>query len=105
MRVRSGATRSITSCSTASLAVMETLRRTASSAQRALRPRSSAMARARAAASFTTFASMTSSVSPPPPMPTGCAAPMFVPGAMAATFAARVMNMPADAARAPDGVT
>ena len=36
---------------------------------------------------------------------TGCAAPMLVPGAMAATSAATVMRNPADAARAPDGPT
>src|SRR5262245_26714705 len=36
---------------------------------------------------------------------TGCAAPMFVPGAMAATSATIVMRKPADAARAPEGPT
>ena len=36
---------------------------------------------------------------------TGWAAPMFVAGAMAATFPAIVMNVPADAARAPAGAT
>ena len=36
---------------------------------------------------------------------TGWAAPMWVPGAMAATSAASVMRNPADAARAPDGAT
>ena len=35
--------------------------------------------------------------------PTGVAAPMFVPGAIVATCAARVMNVPALAARAPAG--
>ena len=35
----------------------------------------------------------------------GDAAPMFVPGAITATCAARVMNVPALAARAPDGAT
>src|SRR5262245_24504784 len=40
------------------------------------------------------------------PLPaTGCAAPRFVPGAMAATSAAIVRTKPADAARAPDGAT
>ena len=37
--------------------------------------------------------------------PTGVAAPMFVPGAIIATWLASVMNVPALAARAPDGVT
>jgi len=36
---------------------------------------------------------------------TGLAEPMFVPGAMAATWAARVMNAPALAARLPLGAT
>ena len=40
-----------------------------------------------------------------PPPPTGVAAPMFVPGAISATCPASVMNVPALAARAPDGVT
>ena len=40
------------------------------------------------------------------PLPsTGCAAPMCVPGAMAATSAAMVRMNPAEAARAPDGAT
>ena len=38
-------------------------------------------------------------------MATGCAAPMFVAGAMAATCAAIVMKTPAEAARAPVGAT
>ena len=36
---------------------------------------------------------------------TGCAAPMFVAGAIAAMFPAMVMNVPAEAARAPWGAT
>ena len=40
-----------------------------------------------------------------PPSSTGCAAPIVVPGAIAATFAASVMKVPADAALAPDGAT
>ena len=36
---------------------------------------------------------------------TGCAAPIVVPGAIAATFAASVMKVPAEAALAPDGAT
>ena len=40
------------------------------------------------------------------PLPaTGCAAPMCVPGAIAATSAAIVIRKPADAARFPDGPT
>src|SRR5205085_5749684 len=41
----------------------------------------------------------------PPPMLTGCADPMLVPGAITATSAASVMYIPADAARAPEGET
>ena len=40
----------------------------------------------------------------PMPMETGWAAPMLVPGAMAATFAAMVTKTPAEAARAPSGI-
>src|SRR5712691_11904875 len=43
---------------------------------------------------------MSPSMSLPSP-DTGCAAPMLVPGAIAATWAARVINVPAEAARAP----
>jgi hypothetical protein len=38
-----------------------------------------------------------------PPPDTGCAAPIWVPGAIAAMSAAIVMMNPAEAARAPDG--
>ena len=41
----------------------------------------------------------------PPELSTGWAAPMFVAGAIAATVPAIVMNVPADAARAPEGAT
>ena len=41
----------------------------------------------------------------PPELSTGCAAPMFVAGAIAAMVPAIVMNVPAEAARAPDGAT
>jgi len=51
-----------------------------------------------AAASFVTF-----SFSMAPETPTGCAAPISVPGAIAFTGQASMMNVPADAARAPDG--
>jgi uncharacterized membrane protein len=43
-------------------------------------------------------------MSPPSPE-TGVAAPMLVPGAIAAMLAATVMNTPADPARDPDGYT
>jgi hypothetical protein len=52
------------------------------------------------AAFFDAVASITS------PLPeTGCAAPMWVPGAMAATSAAMARMKPAEAARAPAGPT
>ena len=57
-----------------------------------------------AAASFSALARRSPSMSPPDPL-TGCAAPMFVVGAIAATWPARVMKVPADAARAPGGET
>jgi len=38
-------------------------------------------------------------------MPTGCAAPMLLEGAIAAMCAASVMNTPAEPARAPGGPT
>ena len=41
----------------------------------------------------------------PPVLLTGAAAPMFVAGAMYARCAASVMNVPALAARAPEGAT
>jgi hypothetical protein len=40
-----------------------------------------------------------------PETPTGCAAPTFVPGAMAATGQESRMNVPAEAAREPEGAT
>ncbi len=42
---------------------------------------------------------------PPPPSATGCAAPMLVVGAIAATSAANVMKQPALPAHAPGGDT
>src|SRR5213594_2524672 len=69
----------------------------------ALRPRSMAIVRMNAAASFSTLRML--SLSMPPPTDTGWAAPMFVAGAMAATWAAMVMKTPAEAARAPVGPT
>ena len=62
----------------------------------------SASVRAYAAMSSAAFFAVVSSIPPPPP-DTGCAAPMCVPGAIAATSAAIVMMNPADAARLPDG--
>ncbi len=50
-----------------------------------------------------TFFDITSSIWPMPA--TGCAAPMLVPGAIAATSAAIVITNPAEAARAPEGPT
>ena len=97
------ATRSTILSLTASRSVAETDERTAFSAHSALRPRSVAMVRAKAAASFSTF--LIISLSPPPPTATGCAAPMFVAGAITATCAAIVMKTPAEAARAPPGAT
>ena len=96
------ATRSTILSFTASRSVADTDDRTAFSAHSALRPRSVAMVRAKAAASFSIFLTISLSGVPPPTV-TGCAAPMFVAGAIAATCAAMVMNTPADAARAPVG--
>ena len=50
------------------------------------------------------FFELVSSIVAPPP-DTGWAAPMWVPGAIAATSAAIVMMNPADAARPPEGPT
>ena len=88
----------------ASCSVADTLARTAFSAHSWFRPRSRATLRMKAAASFSTFRDMSLSMLPPPAA-TGCAAPMLVAGAMAATWAAIVMKAPADAARAPVGAT
>ena len=101
---RESATRSITFSFSASRSVTATAWRTAFSAQSALRPRSIATVRMKAAASFSTFFIIVLSA-PPPPTDTGDAAPMLVAGAMAATCPAIVMNTPADAARAPVGAT
>jgi hypothetical protein len=63
-----------------------------------LRPVRSASERANAAASLVTFSSWIA-----PLTPTGWAAPMLVPGAIALTGQASITNIPADAALAPDG--
>ena len=72
--------------------------RTAFSAQSAFRCHWSASERMNAAASFVTLP-----CSMAPATPTGWAAPMFVPGAMALIGQANMMKVPADAARAPGG--
>src|SRR5881397_1784497 len=97
------AMKSTTFSRTASRSVTDTDWRTAFSPQSAVRPRSTAMVRMKAAASFSTLRML--SLSTPPPTATGCAAPMLVAGAIAATLAAIVMNTPAEAARAPVGPT
>ena len=88
----------------ASLSVKARLSRTACSARVTFRWRASARDRTYAAVSDATFFAIVSSIFCPSPE-TGCAAPMCVPGAMAATSAAIVSTNPADAARAPDGAT
>ena len=88
---------------------METLSLTAFSAQSTLRERRSAIPCTNAAVSFSIFLSIVSTSEffspPPPPMPTGCAAPMLEDGAIAATCAASVTKTPAEPARAPGGPT
>ena len=92
------AMRSTTRRRRASSALTLTALRTARSAQSALRFQCSASDRIDAAASLVTFfCSIT------PDTPTGWAAPMFVPGAIALRGHASMMNVPADAARAPAG--
>ncbi len=78
--------------------------RTADSAQSALRLCASARPRISATRSLVIFEASVSGRSSPPE-PTTDAAPIVVCGAMAATSPARVMNVAADAAWAPDGVT
>ena len=100
----SSAVRSMTLRSTASEPVTETDSRTACSAHSALRPRTSAIPRMSAAASFVIFALRSPSMSSPLPE-TGCAAPIWVLGAIAAMCPAIVIKVPAEAARAPAGPT
>ena len=57
-----------------------------------------------AIASFLTFSPSVPPMSVPSPL-IGDAAPMLVPGAMRAMFAASVMNVPALAAKPPAGAT
>ena len=61
--------------------------RTALSASCTLRPRLEVNERMKAAASFSIFAFITGSILSLAPISTGCAAPVFVPGAIAATSA------------------
>ena len=82
----------------------ETLFSTAASAFSALRPRWRASVRTKARASCSAFSLIVLGRSCPSP-PTGCAAPVFVPGAIAATSPAISRKKPADAAWAPDGAT
>jgi hypothetical protein len=96
---------SITFLSKASLAVRETLLRTIDAATPAFLPRSSARDRICAARSLVIFRFSSLSCTSCPEALTGWAAPMFVPGAMAAIWAAITRNAPADAARAPVGPT
>ena len=84
-------------------AASKTARASASTAS-VVRSRSVAISRRKAAASWVVFAFIVSGRSFPPES-TGAAAPTVVPGDMAAMWAAASMNVPADAARAPDGVT
>ena len=69
-----------------------------------LRPRFSAMERMLAIASLRTFLPSVPPMSSPE-LEIGDAAPMFVPDAISAICPARVMNVPALAARAPAGAT
>ena len=96
--------RSITSSASASSAVYALASSTVASIASALRPRSAAMLRTSAVVSSSTFLRSVGGKSWPVPE-IGAAAPMFVPGAIAATFAATVTSVPADAACAPRGDT
>ncbi len=100
----SWAIRSMTFSFSASVSVAEMLSRIARSTHCGLRPRCSATLLAWATMSLTTLSDIVPPISCPP-APTGWAAPMLVPGAMAAMSAAIVIITPADAARAPPGAT
>ena len=94
--------------SSATAAVTDTDSRTALTAHSLFRPRFSTMLSMKATVSFSTF--LASSFPPSlstslPPIDTGCAAPMFVPGAIAATWPESVMKTPAEPAWAPSGET
>ena len=97
------AMKSTTLRSTASVSLAATAERTAFSAHSMLCPRWAATVRANAAASLVALRASVESIGPWRLI--GVAAPMLVPGAIAATSPAMVTNTPADAARAPPGVT
>ena len=84
--------------------MIDTLSRTAFAAHSTLRPRCRAIASLNEAVKFSTFSPMTPVMSSPCP-PTGCAAPMLVPGAIAATCAAMRDEDAGRAAAAPLGAT
>ena len=88
----------------ASFSVIATLLRTAWIAHSVLRPRFCAMLSLNEAVKFSIFSPITPLTSWPPPA-TGWAAPILVPGAIAAICPAIVMNTPADPAPAPLGET
>ena len=98
------ATISITFSLRASDSVTEMLFRTAFSAHSTFFFLFSAILFTWATMSLTTFSDMVPSISLPP-APTGCAAPILVPGAIAAMSAAMVIMTPAEAALAPLGAT
>ena len=100
---RSSATRSTMFSSSASVAENDAASKTVDCSASTLRPRSLAISRRKAAASWEALRSRVSGRSSP--RPTGDAAPMFVTGAMAAACAAAVRNVPAEAACAPSGAT
>jgi hypothetical protein len=82
----------------------DTLSRTAFSAHWTFRPRCCAIDSESDAAKFSIFFPA-APFGASPLLSTGCAAPMFVPGAIAATWPASAMNTPADPAPAPLGAT
>src|SRR5919112_13542 len=94
---RLATSRSTASSRMASSAVTARPLRTVSMANRVLRPRWAATVSAKAAASLITLSEIS-----PPCRATGVAAPMVVPGAIAARLAAKVISAPAEAARAPE---
>ena len=98
---------SITFNSSAFSEVIDALSFTDDLAHSTLRLRLVAIASMRPTAKFSPFCFITSSVfsTPPGPSETGCAAPMLVFGAIAATSAARVIKQPALVALAPGGAT
>ncbi len=85
--------------SSASFSVNDFASRMVFSASSALRPRLVTMLRSIAAESFSTLARITGSICCP--SSTGDAAPVFVPGAIAAMSPACRIKKPAEAARPP----